>query len=631
MLQIARRLVLPLCVACLVPLLSPLVDSATAKQPAARPNILWLTAEDMSPHVGCYGDEFAATPTIDRLAQQGVRYTQAYAPAPVCTPARSCLITGMYPVTLGSQHLRGEIVKPPQVRCFPEYLREAGYYCTNNVKEDYNFKTPAGCWDESSAKAHWRGRKPSQPFFAVFNFMTTHQSRIRFPDDQFAKLTARVTDEQRHDPKKVPLPPYYPDTPVVRTDVARMYDLHTVMDYQVADLLAQLEEDDADDDTIVFFYSDHGDGMPRHKRWLHNSGLHVPLIIRCPEKYRHLIPARPGTTCDRMVVFADFGPTVLSLLGLPVPVGLHGRAFLGPQAGVPREFVVGVRDRVDEVYEMSRTISDGRYRYIRNFMPHRPRMQHSDFSERTNTRKELRRLAAAGKLTGAAKDFMSPTKPAEEFYDTQNDPHEVHNLAGVAEHQEEMANLRRQLFKWMTARRDTGLLSETDMWTRAGSDTILEMGANDRRFPVHQILEAADLAGRPEIPSYQLVKMLGAEDSAVRYWAAIGLTGKGGDVKLAKAALVETLEDSSPSVRFAAAEALCHLGRADCAVPVLTEGLASNDPRVRLSAAISLVGIGPAARPALPQMRAALEAPTKGNHALYANWGLKYAVARLEE
>jgi uncharacterized sulfatase len=601
---------------------------AVAEEPS-RPNVVWITAEDMSPHLGCYGDDFAATPTIDRLAQQGVRYTRAFAAAPVCTPARSCLITGMYPVTLGSQHLRGEIVKPAKVRCFPEFLREAGYYCTNNVKEDYNFKTPANCWDESSNKAHWRGRKPDQPFFAVFNFMTTHQSRIRFSDQQFAELTKRVTPEQRHDPSDVPLPPYYPDTPVVRNDVARMYDLITAMDYQVGDILKQLEVDGVADKTIVFFYSDHGDGMPRHKRWVHDSGLHVPLIIRFPKKYQDLAPGRPGSRSDRMVVFADFGPTVLSLLGLPVPGYVHGRAFLGSQAGAPREFIVGVRDRVDEVYELSRSIRDGRYRYIRNFMPHRPRMQHSDFSERTPTRQELRRLAAAGSLTGAVKDFLSPTKPIEELYDTQNDPHEVRNLADSPEHGEILARLRKQLFDWMIARRDTGLLPEVDMWARAREGPILDMASNDERFPVERTLKVADRVTRPETTCDQLAELLADADPAIRYWAATGLICQGDAAKPAEAALLKALEDKSPPVRFAAAEALCGIGQSVHAVPVLVQGLGSTDDRVRLAAAIALVAVGDAARPALPQMQETRQAPARGTYPLYTKWALDYAVGRL--
>jgi len=388
---------------------------ADDEKPASRPNILWITCEDISAHIGCYGDKFAKTPTIDRLAEEGVRYTNAFATAPVCTPARSCLITGVYASSLGTQHLRGPSRPPKQIRCFSEYLRKAGYYCTNNVKEDYNFPTPKTAWDESSGKANWRKKKPGQPFFAVFNFVTTHQSRIRFSDAQFADLTKRLTPDQRHDPAKAPLPPYYPDTPVVRRDVARLYDLITAMDYQTADILKQLEEDGLADDTIVFFYSDHGDGMPRHKRWLHDSGTHVPLVIRFPKKYQHLAPGKPGSTTDRMVSFADFAPTVLSLTGLKIPPYMQGRAFLGKQAGQPWEHLVAIRDRVDEVYEFSRSVRDKRYRYIRNYMPHRPRLQHSDYSERTPTRKELRRLAAAGKLTGAVKDFMSPTKPAEEL------------------------------------------------------------------------------------------------------------------------------------------------------------------------------------------------------------------------
>ncbi len=430
-----------------------------------RPNILWITCEDMSPNLGCCGDTYAVTPAIDRFARQGVRYTRAFASASVCTPARSSLITGVFANSLGTQHLRGPAQPPAQIRPFSEYLREIGYYCTNNVKEDYNFAAPRA-WDESSGQAHWRKRKPGRPFFSVFNVTTTHQGQIRLADKPFAQRTARLTPKQRHDPAKAPLPPYYPDTPVVRRDVAHFYDLITAMDYQVGDLLEQLEENGLAGNTIVFFYSDHGTGLPRHKRWLYGSGIHVPLIVRFPEKYRHLAPGKPGTTVDRLVSFVDFAPTVLSLAGLEIPSYIQGRAFLGERAGPAREYVFAIRDRVDECYEFSRTVHDGRYQYIRNYMPHRPRMQHSNYSEQTATRKEFRRLAAEGKLEGPAAEFMSATKPPEELYDTQNDPHEIRNLADSPEHRLILARLRGALHKWMVDTCDTGLLPEAEMHRR---------------------------------------------------------------------------------------------------------------------------------------------------------------------
>ncbi|UCD28158.1 MAG: sulfatase-like hydrolase/transferase, partial [Planctomycetota bacterium] len=562
-------------------------------------NILWITCEDMSLTLGCYGDDFAITPNLDKLAAQGVRYTNAFAVGSVCTPSRSCLITGLYPTSLGSQHLRCNIRLPDHIRCFTEYLRKAGYYCTNNVKQDYNFVAPPDSWDESSKQAHWRKRKPDQKFFSVFNIVTTHQGQIRLPNEQFAKRTARLAPHQRHDPSKVTLPPYYPDTPVIRRDMARFYDLVTAMDKRAGDLLHQLAEDGLTEDTIVFFYSDHGTGMPRHKRWLYDSGLRVPLIIRFPQKYQHLAPGKPGTTIERLVSFVDFAPTVLSLAGIKPPPYMQGSAFLGEQSGEPRQYVFGVRDRVDECYEMSRAIHDGRYKYIRHYMPHRPFMQLSEYSERTPTRQELRRLAAQDRLNGAAKRLLAPSKPAEELYDTQNDRYELHNLADSPNHQKILQRMREILHSWMIETRDTGLLPEAEMHLRCGEIPPYELADRPNTFPIERILEVAEMVGMGPEHRPRLIEKLGDSDSTVRYWAAVGLTAPGLDARPALKPLLGALGDPSPNVRFAAAEVLCVIGRAPEALPVLVEGLHHQNKWARLHAAMSLVAIGDRARPVL--------------------------------
>jgi len=614
-------------------LVLPIAASADESTPdQQRPNILWITAEDLSPVLGCYGDDYAITPNLDRLAQQGVRYTHAFAMASVCTPARSCLTTGVYSSSLGTQHLRGEQPLAKGMKCFSEYLRDVGYYCTNNVKEDYNFPTPKTAWDESSAKAHWRGRKPGQPFFAVFNFMTTHQSRVRFPKEQYERLTSRLTSKERHDPAKAPLPPYYPDTPLVRHDVAQLYDLVTAMDKQTQDLLDQLKEDGVADNTIVFFYSDHGTGLPRHKRWLYDSGTHVPMILHFPERYQDLAPVKPGATCDRLVSFVDFAPTVLSLLGLDIPEYMQGRAFLGDQAGEPRDYVFAIRDRVDEVYEMSRSVRDHRYQYIRNFVPHRPRMQHSDFSEHTPTRKEFRRLAAEGKLTGAVKDFMAPVKAPEELYDTETDPHQICNLAGSPDHRAILERLRGELHDWMIRTRDTGLMPEVEMRACSEGGAPFDMARQTELFEVARALAAAEMVGKGTTNRDQLISSLGDSDVSVRYWAATGLAALGPDAAPAKEKLTEALSDAAPNVRFAAAEALCHAGHAKKALPVLVAGLKNDDPVVRLHAAMTLVAVGDSARPVVLDMKKTMkEEAARGTYPLYIRWGLAYALKRLQE
>jgi uncharacterized sulfatase len=340
--------------------------------PAApsRPNILWITCEDTSPNLGCYGDRKAITPNLDKLADSGARYTNAFSVAGVCAPSRSCLITGMYPTSIGSEHMRSKAVLPPLIKCFPQYLREAGYYCTNDSKTDYNFEHSPETWDESSPRAHWRKRRPGQPFFSVVNITCTHESQIRLEEGEFLKLTAGLTPEQRQDPAKLELPPYYPDTPVVRRDGRAIGTRHR-NGSRAGEILKELEADGLAANTIVFFFSDHGVGLPRAKRWLYDSGIRVPLIVRWPGQIK------PESVAQRLVSFVDFGPTVLSLAGVKAPEHLQGKAFLGDQSGEPRTYIHAARDRMDERYDVIRAVRDVRYKYIRNYEPQRPYAQFS--------------------------------------------------------------------------------------------------------------------------------------------------------------------------------------------------------------------------------------------------------------
>ncbi|MFT4566148.1 MAG: N-sulfoglucosamine sulfohydrolase, partial [Saprospiraceae bacterium] len=293
------------------------------------PNILWITSEDMNAFIGAFGDSLANTPHLDQLAKDGVRYTHTFATAPVCSPSRSCLITGIYATSFGTQHLRSVIDMPSEVVPYPKYLRQAGYYCTNQGKDDYNF-VDSTIWDENSNTAHWRNRKEGQPFFSVFNIMTTHQSQIFGTDEVFEKKYGQqLDDNQRKDPVEINVPPYHFDTPVVRKLWARYYDLVTLMDREVGAILSQLEQDGLLENTIVFYYSDHGTGMPRSKRALYDSGLRVPLIIKAPKRWRKQLNLITGSIKEDMVSFVDFAPTLLNLCQIEIPDQMQGVAFLG--------------------------------------------------------------------------------------------------------------------------------------------------------------------------------------------------------------------------------------------------------------------------------------------------------------
>ena len=607
--------------------------------PAARPNILWITAEDLSPNLGCYGDAYARTPRLDALARESVRYTRAFATAPVCSPARSCLITGLYATSLGTQRLRSQFPVPKEVRGFAALLREAGYYTANNVKTDYNLRDePAfirDCWNECSPRAHWRGRRPGQPFFAVFNLMTTHQSRVSvWSHEEFEKeVGARLAPGERHEPALAPLPPYYPDTLEARRAWARYHDCITVMDKDVGDLLRQLDQDGLSGETVVFFYGDNGMGLPRGKRCLWDTGLWMPLLVRFPERCRGLAPAAAGGTTDRLVSFVDFAPTVLSLCGLKASPSMQGEAFLGGARGQPRALVYGARDRVDEVFDLSRSVRDQRFLYIRNFMPHLSWMPPEAYSDACGFRREFMRLAAEGKLTAGPLTYAAARKAREELYDTEADPHQIHNLAAEAAHRATLEQMRRTLRAWLLATRDAGFLTEPQMWQRLGATgTPLELARNDVKYPLARLLDAAELVGRDEAVPQQ-VQLLRDADDGVRYWAAVGLHAAGRAAEPVRGALRQALEDSSAVVRLEAAAALVELGETAAPLRLLEKELRGSQPDVALHAARTLQLLGERARPVWPAMgavceRARDEEKTVGDPAMYLRFSLEAALAR---
>ena len=542
-----------------------------------RPNILWLTCEDIGPHLGCYGDEYAYTPNLDAFADRALRYDVCWSDAPVCSAARTSLITGVYPPSFGGQHHRSMVGLPDFMRLYPEFMRDAGYYCTNNVKEDYNVPKRGGVWDESSGQAHYRDREEGQPFFAIFNDTQSHENRIR----------AR-TDLPHHDPDEVPLPPYHPDTPEVRRDWAQYYHSITQMDEWFGEKIAELEDEGLMDDTIVFFYGDHGSGMPRHKRYPTNAGYHVPFLVYVPEAYRHLAPAdyAPGGSTRRPVGFVDMAPTLLSLADIEPPEWMQGRAFMGHHEAEPREHLFGFRSRMDERYDMSRSVRNGRYVYVRNYLPHRPHGQYLSYMFITETAQVWRDLYHEGELEPAQTSFWEP-KPAEELYDLEADPHEIDNLVDSEAHQAVLNELRRAHRDHMLVTRDAGFLPEAEMHRRAkGSPapvwelddgtTIQEMAHDPERYPLERILAMAELAASYSFEAVpQLRLALHDADPAIRYWAVTGFLVRGGRAfEMAREELASCLHDENPSVRVAAAELLGTHGdeeEAETAVDVLGE------------------------------------------------------------
>ena len=563
---------------------------------AERPNILWLTSEDNGAYLGSYGDPLAHTPTLDKLAREGVLYERCFA-QPVCAPARFTLITGLYAATAGpAQHMRAQGKIPSGLRGFPALLREAGYYTSNMVKTDYNAPVNAReAWNQSSKTAHWRQRPaPGQPFFSVFNHTVTHESCL-FPEKELPLDFAPM------DPARVRIPPYQPDTPEIRADWARYYNHIRLMDGQIATKLRELEQDGLADNTIVFYYADNGGVLPRSKRFLQASGTRVPLIVYYPPKWRHLAPAAPGSRIKEPVSFVDFAPTVLSLAGVEIPSYMQGRAFAGPAKAAPNEFVLTTRDRMDERYDMMRSIVDSRWLYIRNFRPDIAYVQPLEYMFSARGYKSWARLAAEGKLTLATAQFWGE-KPTEELYDLDTDPDNVRNIAQDPAHRATLEKMREALKQRMLAIKDNGLIPEGS--TLEGYDASHATGA----WPVERALDLAFLASERDpanLPKF--IEALGGESEPVRWWAAQGCAMLGIKAASAEAALHRRLDDDSGAVAVAAAEALARLGQSDAALPVLERWAQNTDaPAFIQHAGNVLDRLGELARPSLPAMKRAL-------------------------
>lgn len=574
---------------CLAWAISTLPLAASAEQ---QPNILWITAEDMSPTLGCYGDDYATTPNIDDLAKHSTRYTHAFATAPVCSPSRACLINGCIATTQGTHPMRSLFPIPEEMLGFSHWLRQAGYYTTNNVKTDYNSAAEdriiAASWDDCSATAHWRNRESSeQPFFAVFNLMTSHQSRsMVWPYEQFrAEVQTHLKPEEIHHPADAPIPPYYPDTPQVRQTVARYYDCVTAMDKQVGEILAQLDADGLSDQTIVFFYSDHGSGMPRHKRALFDSGMHVPLLIRFPAKYESLAPTPEGESIDRLVCFEDFGPTALSLAGIEtLPDFMRGKPFLGVSKAAERDCVFGHRDRVDEIIDLARSVRSKRYLLIRNFMPHLGWNQQNAWCDQAAVRQDFYALARSGEANAAQAQYLAPTRPREALYDCETDPLNLTNLIDSPEHAEIAERLGAALDRHLQESRDLGFVHEIELWKHTKDQTPMEWSSQRSEQDVADLIQAASTVGTKHTPSIE--RLLDKETASERYWGTVCCAALSKLPRTLVERLKDALKDPSAAVKIQAAGALIsHNEHVDAASETLVDLLDSENETIVLHAA----------------------------------------------
>ena len=527
---------------------------------SSRPNILWVVSEDNTfNYVGAYGvDPLARTPNIDALAARGVLFQNFHATFPVCAPGRSSTITGRYATSLGSANMRSTPPLPEGVRFFPEFLRAAGYFCTNNAKTDYNTKTSWDiAWDENSKTAHWRHRRPGQPFFAVFNFEQSHESRLH-------TRQPLITD-----PAKVRVPAYLPDNTDTRADLAQYYDCVTRADAAIGVVLRQLSEDHLENDTIVLYYSDNGGCTPRSKRFLYDNGTHCALALSVPPRFAGLAPGPAGSRSAELVNFVDLAPTVLSLAGVPLPAQFQGRAIAGPARGPAPEFTFVARDRMDERYDLARAVTNGRYRYIRNFYPDQPWGLHTDYLWKQASMREWARLYRAGQLNATQRAFFEPKAP-EELFDCAADPDNVHNLAADPAQQSRLGQMRRTLRAHLLATHDLGFMPEPLMFEWANGRPPPVLAEDEGRYPLARLLDMIDalqLAPRPD--PVALDRAVHAPETLLRYW---GIVAAQRATELPD--IGPLLADDTSIVRLAAAEALLRRSDNSAAWAVIDHELA---------------------------------------------------------
>ncbi len=487
--------------------------TATELELPTRPNILWLVAEDLGPWIPPFGDSTVATPNLSRLSAEGIRYPNMYSPSGVCAPSRAAIATGMYPTSIGATHMRTgsymdetgnakyEAIPPAEVKMVSEILRMNGYYCTNNSKTDYQFKHPVTAWDESSKYAHWRNRAKDQPFFAIFNFTQCHESGLfepyGFRKEELRHYVAgdrsyhdigwgkRTTEEEVtvHISKDAdfPIPPYLPDNEVVRRDMWKMYNNIAEMDKQLGAVLQQLEDDGLLENTIVFFYGDHGGPLPRQKRFVYDSGLNTPMIIRYPNKQQ------AGAIDKQLTSFVDFAPTLLSLVGISPPKYLQGQAFLGAhQAKEERKYIHGASDRFDGFTDAIRAVRDGQFKYVRNYRPEQGYYKPLVYREKIPTTQELLRLRDEGKLDSIQALWFRETKDMEELYDCFADPHELNNLANDPAYKEKLAELSAEIDRWIKEIGDQPNLPESELIAQ------LWNGADEKPVTVNPVINVVD-------------------------------------------------------------------------------------------------------------------------------------------
>lgn len=582
----------------------PLLYASSVFATEDRPNILWIVSEDNSPLLGAYGDEYATTPNIDELAKQSIVFDNAFANSPVCAPTRFSIITGMHANAMGTNNMRSRNSIPTFVKAYTHYLRAAGYHVTNDNKTDYNYATADVSNSELLSYKDWQAldsqlwdkgtytdRKQGQPFLHVYNMYESHESRLHMP-----------LDNRRHAPEDVTLPPYHPDTPEIRNDWSLYYDRITQMDSLVGKKIEELKAAGELENTIIFYYSDHGGALARSKRFVYDTGTKIPFIVHAPEKFQHLLNYKMGDRTDQIIDIVDLAPTLFYLTGIEKPSHMHGQNIFSASANDNKQYTYLYRGRMDVRIDLVRALRDKQFKYIRNYMPHRPNGQHLGYLWKAASVRSWEQACEQNRCNEAQQRFWQP-RPAEELYDTKTDPWEVNNLASDPTYSKVLLSMRSALMKKNHHYKDVGFIPEGELSLRTEDITGYELVRQDN-FPIDVVIDTADIASLGEIQNIQLLlDRLIHPEASVRYWAAVGFSILKEQALPAKKSLLLRLNDKSADVQIAAAEALTHLGHEKEALSIMMKQLQHDSAMVRIHAANALNGIGHKADPVAEQLK----------------------------
>lgn len=614
-------------------------SSIVAKSANNRPNILWITMEDTCPQfLGCYGNVAAHTPNMDRLASEGVRFTRAFSTAPVCAPSRCSIITGCLPEVLGTGNHRSYYPIPDFIKGFPYYLRRAGYFTSNNQKTDYNLGNEhhfikqawdeckgdhgwgttwnynTDTFDENSQEAGWWHRHSDQPFFSVFNLMNSHQSRtMTNPHEWYVEqILNKLPAGKRISPDHIVMPPFYRDTPDMRQHVSRVYNSLSLTDWELGRILRRLEQDKLSEDTIVFCFADHGEGIPRCKTSEIGLGYQVPFFIYFPPKYKHLSPWPIGKPASELISSAeDVAPTVLSLAGVEIPHYMHGRPLLGSQRRPPRPYVWAGRNRIDESPDLARAVCDGRFFYTRIFMPQLPLVKYMKYMETGDIMRTIRADQSAGLLNSLQSSLISQRQPNEYLYDLDNDPWQINNLAEAPACHENLQALRNALQKHIRETCDVHFMPEYELARQSARRTPYEFRKDIETYPLERIVKAANLVGAGSHAISNQVRYLTHSNGIVRYWAAIGLDSQGEVVRPFEQDIIAALADPQPYVQIVIAGIAYKIFRSAKARKILEYWLKKNNRLATLQAVQTIEYMREQGSPFVPDLHQLLAVVSK--------------------